>query len=84
LPPVKQALLLDQAEAEGWGVRELTQRAKGQEVKAQAQRTFTPSAYWIEPAPDTEANRVIFEVSCEDALEINERLQSGKGVTFKQ
>ncbi len=32
LPPVEQALLLDQAEAEGWSVAELGRRVKGQEA----------------------------------------------------
>lgn len=40
LPPVQQALLLDQAEAEGWSVAELGRKVKGREEPEKQQKVL--------------------------------------------
>lgn len=83
LEPVEQSALLDQAEAEGWSVRELAQWAKGQEPQAQEKaRVFKAMSYAVSELDD-DLRSVAFFVSPDDALEINARLQAGKRVTIE-
>lgn len=83
LPPAEQSSLLDQAESDGWSVRELAQRAKGQEPQAQEKaRVFK-----VELIDSADASALmdgeVFPYSFEDQEEIADRLRAGKRVTLE-
>jgi len=79
LPTAEQTSLLDQAEAEGWTVREL--QARGQAPKRKTS-VYHAESYTLDSVTDGMV-WMSFAFHPEDADEIGTRLQAGKRVTIE-
>jgi hypothetical protein len=89
LDPVEQSSLLDQAEAEGWGVRELATRAKGLEPKEREKaRVFKVDEHWSKAGDKPSANGIIYgsltlTMPNEEVLDAQAALWAGKRVMIE-